>query len=93
MSKEYHFLFESSLKSQFSHSLHPELRFEFSERPESGRPVLAGHFPASLKIQTLILNAENVKIMILSYSQIGNDILSTSNNVDLHIFCFSSLKL
>ena len=59
---------------------------------QRGRRV-AGHSPASLKIQTLILDAENAKIMILSYSQIENDILSTSNNVDLHIFCFSSLKL
>ena len=59
---------------------------------QSGRPQ-AGERPATLKFQTLILDAENAKIMILSYSQIENDILSTSNNVDLHIFCFSSLKL
>ena len=42
--------------------------------------------PASRKFQSLILDARYVKNMIFCYSQIGNDILSTSNRVDFHIF-------
>ena len=41
--------------------------------------------PASRKFQSLILDARYVKNMIFCYSQIGNDILSTSNRVDFHI--------
>ena len=45
----------------------------------------AGLRPASLKFQTLIPDAENRKMNILSHSETEKYIVSTSNNVDFVI--------
>ena len=56
------------------------------------RPV-AGHWPVTPNFQSLIPDAENEENMIFMCSQIENYILSTSNNVDLHILWLTSFKL